>query len=714
MPATRLWQVDATSGTTALGFIAVTAPSPVAVGDCIMVDLSVGGHYQLWTGGPLDDNLGNTYVPAFAAPASINDGSNDQDALIYRCIVTVAGTPTITARFATKIAPNANAVADFRYIGATAYRASTGYVFDFDVASVGALATTTTPNSGSLTSLGATGILHGTCVVTGNVNIAAPTAGAGFTSGIAEASGGGTMVAASEWKAITAGSQSAVFAFPNGAATITFATAFKEVATAPPTYDPWQVADGSGNWKTADGSDWITANSAATGVTDYTHVASGGLVGGGSSPSRQGRVTASSGGLVSGGAAPSKKGWSSIASGGLISGGAASSLRKRAVAGAGGLLSGGTAILVRAIRIVASGGLASGGAALSSRKRVAIASGGFLSGGAAPATLARSYSHVASGGLVSGGAATSSRKRATVSAGGLLSSGAALVSRAVRISGTGGLLSSGAAPSVRRRAVIAAGGLASGGAALLSRAVKIVGTGGLSSGGAATVSFGSGGHANYTHTMSGGLASGGAALVRISQFRVASGGLTSGGAAPTRRARATVGAGGLVSGGAATLRRQSSVVGSGGLLGGGAAFLSRRRASIASGGGTFGGTGLASRRYGWTGTGGLVSGGSALSRRALRIVGSGGLLAGGSAALRRRLAYVATGGLVSGGAAITLLDLAPTIGLPLTVIWGGRSTFTVYLEGLAERYKVWLEASPRYEVITDDSVSAVTLTLEDS
>lgn len=425
---------------------------------------------------------------------------------------------------------------------------------------------------------------------------------------------------------------------------------------APPTYDPWLMADGVTSWLMADGvTDWVGALSTASGANSYSCVGSGGFVSGGTSPSSTTRSVVASGGLVSGGAAPS------------------------------------------------------------SRKRATIAAGGFASGGAAPATFARSYTHVATGGLTSGGAATTSRKRATVGTGGIVTSGTALLTRALQIVATGGLVSAGASPSTRKRATVASGGLVSAGAAPSSQKRVVIATGGFNSGGSATATFGSGGHANYTHTMSGGISSGGAALVRISQFRVASGGLTSGGAAPTRRARASVGAGGLVSGGVALLRRQSSVVGSGGLLGGGTAIPSRRRASIASGGGTFGGAGLAARRYGWTGTGGLVSGGAGLARRSLRIVGAGGFVSGGAAALRRHLIYIASGGLLSGGEAITLLTLAPTIGLPLTVIWGGRSVFSIYLEDVAERYRLWLgEAPPRYEVDTDDSVSAVTLTLEDS
>lgn len=81
---------------TAVNNTAVTLGSAVAVGDLILVETTLGNS-PLTTGPTLTDQLGNTYNRVLAAAGGqLYDSGNNQGTDAWWCIVTTAGTPTIT------------------------------------------------------------------------------------------------------------------------------------------------------------------------------------------------------------------------------------------------------------------------------------------------------------------------------------------------------------------------------------------------------------------------------------------------------------------------------------------------------------------------------------------------------------------------------------------------------------------------------------------
>ena len=80
--------------------IALTLDNPVAVGDVITLVVGHGGGQTDESTG-VSDNLGNSYSPV--ASSWIVDTNFDQNGKAYLCVVTVAGTPTITAAFGASV-----------------------------------------------------------------------------------------------------------------------------------------------------------------------------------------------------------------------------------------------------------------------------------------------------------------------------------------------------------------------------------------------------------------------------------------------------------------------------------------------------------------------------------------------------------------------------------------------------------------------------------
>lgn len=454
---------------------------------------------------------------------------------------------------------------------------------------------------------------------------------------------------------------------------------------APPTYDPWLMADGVTSWLMADGvTDWVGALSTASGSNSFSCVGSGGGSFAGTAPSQLIRIAPTpTGGITSGGTAPSPHKRVTVPTGGLTSAGTAAAVFARSFTyvPTGGLSSGGAGVSLRRRSMSGTGGLVAAGAAALRLTAIVVATGGILAAGTSPSLKKRVVA--TSGGVQSAGAATTFLRRTVTPTGGITTGGTAVTLRSRTVVPTGGIVAAGSGVSLRTRTVVPTGGLVTGGTGIHRSSHRVIPTGGGVFGGTAPVTK-IGGASSFPYTGTGGGNYAGTAPVRFTKVSLPTGGLLSGGTAPSRRTRTVIPSGGVIASGVATTSRKRITIATGGGVFGGTAPSSRTGGAqnypyTGTGGASFGGTAPSSRKVAARiPTGGLVTAGVAVTVRRRTVTPTGGLLASGTVKLVRRQAYTGTGSLVSGGLAQT--NFVPGVP-PATYISAATSATEVTVAG---------------------------------
>ena len=189
----------------------LTAGAAVAVGELINVAITFGQLSNVPASSVITDNLGNTYTNR----TRTTDATNQQVVETWRCIVTVAGTPTIQSQYnptpGTTQAQNTVMSID-PFTGSDAASANDGQNAQLQNAPGTG---TDAVSSGTITTATNGSLVYGACIES-STGTDPGSIGTGFT--LAQSNPGGGLVLKTEWKTqVTAGATAATFTTASGA-----------------------------------------------------------------------------------------------------------------------------------------------------------------------------------------------------------------------------------------------------------------------------------------------------------------------------------------------------------------------------------------------------------------------------------------------------------------------------------------------------------------
>lgn len=251
----------------------------------------------------------------------------------------------------------------------------------------------------------------------------------------------------------------------------------------------------------------LTVYKVAAGGTTITKTPSGGIVLGGSAAQARTIAKAPSGGIVLGGSASKTRSITAAKSGGIVLGGSAAEARSIARTASGGIVLGGSAAQARSIAKSPSGGIVLGGSASKSLDKPLA--GGIVLGGSA--SYSRTVAATASGGIVLGGSAAEARTIARTASGGIVLGGSASKTRSITATCSGGIVLGGSATYTSTTGFVTApsGGIVLGGTSTLARAIARTCSGGIVLGGSVAVTR------TVPYAVTGGIVLGGSASYSI-------------------------------------------------------------------------------------------------------------------------------------------------------------------------------------------------------
>lgn len=376
--------------------------SAVAIGDTILVYTTVGISGATYTGTSptVTDQLANVYTRLTTGQGGqLQDNTNTASFDAWVCIVTVAGTPTITYKANGATSEPFIALKGSHFTGSDAsstMRTSAGRILTnpgTTANAISASASALASQSGDLVWCGCD-----------SANVFSPTAGTSFSASAQDA----TSLIDDEWLSAT-GTQLASWAdSTNGGASVYAPIGIVITPAAGGASSPIYVPRSSLWHPGRHPRRFVGHNRTLTWLNP---------------PSVNTYVYAGSGGLQSGGVAPVQVLFIPRSTGGLQSGGHAPLLFVAIPKASGGLQSGGVAPRSFLAIPKASGGLQSGGSAPRTFTAVLQPSGGLHSAGTAP--MFAVLSHRPSGGLTASGTAPRLVILSVRPAGGLNASGAA-------------------------------------------------------------------------------------------------------------------------------------------------------------------------------------------------------------------------------------------------------------------------------------------------